>query len=62
MQSDSQKPRSRSALARHEAGEHENIFIAKNRDSESAHRVVNYISRVAQTSQRFARFKFESKK
>jgi hypothetical protein len=36
--------------ARREAGEHENFFIAKNRDSESAHCAISGHRRVATTS------------
>jgi hypothetical protein len=47
MPSDSQKRRRCPASPSDEAGECENIFVAKNRDSESAHRDINYVSRLA---------------
>jgi hypothetical protein len=44
---DSQKRRALPAPPRHEGGEHENIFIAKIRDSESTRRAINYVARLA---------------
>jgi hypothetical protein len=46
MRSDSQERPPWPAPPSDEAGERENIFVAKNRDSESTHRAVNYVSRL----------------